>query len=62
VHEGRVLPVKRGAAAQAGVGASGAVAFATSPHGGADPELPSVLVARLVELLAHRHDGSDEAH
>jgi len=61
VHEGRVLPVKRGVAAQAGVGASDAVAFATSPHGSADPELSTVLAARLVELLAHRHDGNDDA-
>jgi len=62
VHEGRVLPVKRGAAAQAGVGASDARASATSPHGGADPELSMALAARLVELLAHRHGGSDDAH
>jgi hypothetical protein len=62
VHEGRVLPVKRGAAAQAGVGAGDAVAFAISPHGSADPELSTVLAARLVELLAHRHGGSDDAH
>jgi hypothetical protein len=62
VDEGRVLPVKRGVAAQAGVGAGDAVAVATSPHGSADPELSTVLAARLVELLAHRHDGSDDAH
>jgi hypothetical protein len=62
VHEGRVLPVKRAAATQASVGASDAVAFATAPHGSADPELSTVLAARLVELLAHRHGGSDDAH
>jgi predicted amidohydrolase YtcJ len=62
VHEGRVLPVKRGAAAQAGVGASDTVAFADSPQGSADPELSTVLAARLVELLAHRHDGGDDVH
>jgi len=62
VHEGRVLPVKRGVAAQAGVGASDAFALATSPHGSADPELSMVLAARLVELLAHRHEGGDDVH
>jgi predicted amidohydrolase YtcJ len=62
VHEGRVLPVKRGAAAQASVGAGDARASAAPPHGGADPELSTVLAARLVELLAHRHGGGDDAH
>jgi hypothetical protein len=62
VHEGRVLPVTRGAAAQAGVGASDAVASATSSHGGADPELSTVLAARLIELLDHRHGGGDDPH
>jgi hypothetical protein len=62
VHEGRVLPVKRGVAAQAGVGAADARASAAPPYGGADPELSMVLATRLVELLAHRHDGSDDAY
>jgi len=60
LHEGRVLPVKRGVAAQAGVGASDTVALADSPQGSADPELSTVLAARLLELLAHRHDGGDD--
>jgi Amidohydrolase family len=62
VHEGRVLPVKRGAATQAGAGAGDAVAFAFSPHDRADPELSTVLAARLVELLAHRHGDGDDVH
>ena len=62
VHEGRVLPVKRGAAAQASVIASDAIALATSPQASADPELSTVLAARLVELLAHHHAGNDDAH
>jgi adenine deaminase len=62
VHEGRVLPVTRGVAAQAGVGASDAVPSATSSHVSADRELSTVLAARLIEMLAHRHGGSDDAH
>jgi hypothetical protein len=62
VHEGRVLPVTRGAGAQAGVGAGDALASATSPHGSVGPELSTVLAARLIELLAHGHDGRDDAY
>jgi len=62
VHEGRVLPVTRGVAAQARVGVGDAVALAISPHGSAEPDLSAVLAARLVELMAHRHGGSEDAH
>jgi predicted amidohydrolase YtcJ len=63
VHEGRVLPVTRGVAAQAGIGTSAAFASATTAtQGGADPELSTVLAARLIEVLAHRHGGKDDPH
>jgi predicted amidohydrolase YtcJ len=62
VHEGRVLPLKQGAQARAGVGASGAVVGQSVPRRTADDELAQIFAARLVELLAHRHGDSDDAN
>ena len=58
VHEGRVLPVKRGSASQAtGVGRSSQDVTA-----GTDGELSLALAARLAELAGHRHGGAHEPH
>jgi len=58
VHEGRVLPVKRGSASPAKV-AGGSSQDVTA---GADGELSLALAARLAELAGHRHGGAHEPH
>jgi len=58
VHEGRVLPIKRGSASQAtGVGRSSQDVTA-----GTDGELSLALAARLAELAGHRHGEAHEPH
>lgn len=56
VHEGRVLPVRRGSEALAGAGAADAHTLVTTAAR-TDGDLPQMLSARLVELLSHRHGG-----
>ena len=58
VHEGRVLPIKRGSASQA-TGAGGSSQDVTA---GTDGELSLVLAARLAELAGHRHGEAHEPH
>ena len=59
VHEGRVLPVRRGAEARAGVDAAGILARPSAPTGQDDRQLSRVFAERLAELLAHRHAHGD---
>jgi len=59
VHEGRVLPVKRGAEARAGVDAPGALVRQSAPGSRDDEELAQIFARRLAELLAHRHGHGD---
>jgi hypothetical protein len=58
VHEGRVLPIKRGSASQA----TGAGESSQDVTAGTDGELPLVLAARLAELAGHLHGGAHEPH
>jgi len=58
VHEGRVIPVKRGSTSQAKVAARSSK---EAPVGG-DGELSLALAARLAELVGHRHSGAHEPH
>jgi hypothetical protein len=55
VHEGRVLPLKQGAQARAGVDAREPVVRQAAPGSPADDELSQILAGRLAELLAHQH-------
>jgi predicted amidohydrolase YtcJ len=59
VHEGRVLPIRQGAQARAGVDATGTLARPSVPMGQEDRQLSQVFAERLAELLAHRHDHGD---
>jgi adenine deaminase len=59
VHEGRVLPIRRGVEARAGVDAAGILARPSAPAGQDDLQLAQVFAARLAELLAHRHGHGD---
>jgi predicted amidohydrolase YtcJ len=56
VHEGRVLPVKRGAPSRVAIADRDSHAAAV----GADGELSLVLAARLAELAGHGHGGAHE--
>jgi predicted amidohydrolase YtcJ len=59
VHEGRVLPIRQGAQARAGVDAAGTLARPSVPMAQEDRQLSQVFAERLAELLAHRHGHGD---
>ncbi|MCU0919063.1 MAG: amidohydrolase family protein [Burkholderiaceae bacterium] len=62
VHEGRVLPVKQGAEARAGVNAPRAVVRSSAPASPTDEALAPIFAARLAELLTHGHGYCDGVH
>jgi predicted amidohydrolase YtcJ len=59
VHEGRVLPVRQGAEARAGVDSVAAMARRSAPTGQDDAQLAQVFAERLAELIAHQHGHGD---
>jgi predicted amidohydrolase YtcJ len=61
VHEGRVLPTKRGADARAAVHAADDRAGDPVHAGPADEELAQIFAGRLAELLAHQHGAGQVA-
>jgi hypothetical protein len=58
VHEGRVLPVSRGGSARTKMApVDGGAGYGQTPLAGSpsDSDFSRAVVARLVDLLAHRH-------